>query len=88
MSDKNKIIVKNILKAFTDNNFQEFINYLDNDIEWNIVGMPTIKGKNEFIKAVCSLEIKDFSSTNIKNIISEGKFVVVESAVTIDARFG
>ena len=81
-NEKNKKIVENIIKAYTDNNLREFINYVDNDIEWNIVGMPIIKGKNEFLNAVCSLELKNFSSSTIKNIISEGEFVVVESTVT------
>ncbi len=77
--DNNKKIIENFIKAFTDNTLHEFINYLDNDIEWNIVGLPVIKGKSDFIKAVCSLELKNFLPSNVKNIIAEDGFIVVES---------
>jgi len=78
-NDNNKEIVENLIKAFTYGNLHEFINYLDNNIEWNIIGLPFIKGRNDFIKAVCSLELKNFTFSKIKNIISEGELVVVES---------
>lgn len=79
MSAKNKKIVKKILEMFTGNNHVTYLDYLADDIKWNIVGMPLIHGKDEFIKAVKSLELENFSSSKIKNIISDREFVVVES---------
>jgi hypothetical protein len=79
MSVKNKKIVERIIKVFGDKNYNIYLNYLDDDIKWNIIGMPAIVGKSEFINAINSLEIENFTSSQIKNIISEGEFVVVES---------
>jgi uncharacterized protein len=79
MSVKNKKIVKQIIEMFTGNNNDLYSEYLTENIKWNIVGMPLIPGKREFIKAVKSLELGNFSLTRIKNIISETEFVVVES---------
>ena len=79
MSVKNERIVKKIIEMFTGNNHASYIDYLAGDIKWNIVGMPLICGKDEFIKAVKSLELENFSSSKIKNIISDREFVVVES---------
>jgi len=79
MPVKNKRIVKKIIEVFDNNDYNTCSNYLDEDIKWNIVGMPVISGKGEFIKAVNSLELENFTSSKIKNIISEGEFVVVES---------
>lgn len=79
MSVKNKKIVEQIIKMFTSGSDSIYTNYLADDIKWNIVGMPLICGKSEFIKTVKSLEIENFSLSGIKNIISEREYVVVES---------
>ena len=79
MSLKNKKIVKNIIEMFASNNNGTYSDYLTDDIRWNIVGMPVISGISEFVKTLNSLELENFNSTKIKNIISEGEFVVVES---------
>lgn len=79
MSVKNKNIVKKIIEMFTGNNHGSYLDYLAEDIKWNIVGMPIIYGKCDFIKAVNSLELENFYSSIIKNIISDREFVVVES---------
>ena len=81
MSYKNKRLIKKVIEIISKNNFNNFINYFDDNVKWNIVGMPTIIGKKEFISAINSLELKDFTSSNIKNIICEGDFVVVESTI-------
>ena len=71
---------------FTGNNHGSYLDYLAKDIKWNIVGMPLICGKNEFIETVNSLELENFKSTKIKNIISEGEFVVVESVGNVNVK--
>ena len=79
MSTSNKRIVKKVLEMFADNNQDKYLKYLDENIKWNIIGMPVISGRFEFLKAVKSLELENFISSKIKNIISEGEYVVVES---------
>jgi limonene-1,2-epoxide hydrolase len=86
MSVKNKKIVKGIIEMFTGNNLSPYLNYLAEDIKWNIVGMPSICGKSEFIETVNSLELENFKFTKIKNIISEGEFVVVESVGHVNVK--
>jgi len=79
MSTSNKRLVEKVLEMFANNNYDEYLNYLDENIKWNIIGMPVISGKMEFLKAVKSLELENFISSNIKNIISDSEFVVIES---------
>ena len=79
MSFKNKKIVERMIKVFGSKNCNMHISYIDDDIKWNIIGMPTISGKKEFLNAINSQQIENFTSSQIKNIISEGEFVVVES---------
>lgn len=86
MSVKNKKIVKQIIEMFNGNNHDLYSAYLSENIKWNIVGMPLICGKSEFIKAVKSLELEYFLSSRIKNIISEREFVVVESVGSVNTQ--
>ena len=86
MSVKNKKIVKQIIELFTGNNQDLYSEYLTENIKWNIVGMPLICGKSDFINAVKSLELENFSLSRIKNIISEKEFVVVESVGSSNAQ--
>jgi ketosteroid isomerase-like protein len=79
MSISNKRLVEKVLEMFANNNHDKYLKYLDENIKWNIIGMSVISGKIEFLKAVKSLELENFISFKIKNIISEGEFVVVES---------
>ncbi|MEJ2615190.1 MAG: nuclear transport factor 2 family protein [Ignavibacteriaceae bacterium] len=72
--------MKQIIEMFTGNNRELYSEYITENIKWNIIGMPLISGKSEFIKVVKSLELQNFTSSRIKNIISEREFVVVESA--------
>ena len=79
MSVTNKKIVKKIIEVFANSDNNLNLCYLDDDIRWNIVGMPAISGKSDFIKTINSLELENFRLSNIRNILSEGEFVVVES---------
>ncbi len=88
MSVKNKKIIERIIKEFTTKNYSFCLELLTDDIRWNIVGMPPINGKSNFVSAFEMMELWQKSSTkmedashscSIKNIIAEGDFVVVES---------
>ncbi len=79
MSVKNKKIVENIIMGLSKSNGELYLNYLADDIKWNIIGMPLIKGKSNFLKAVKILEFENFPYGKIKNVIAEGEYVVVES---------
>ena len=79
MSEKNKELVKKINQSFLKGNAEEVSEYIDENIKWNIVGMPVINGKNNFIETMEMMELENFRDIKIKNIIAEGDFVVVES---------
>ncbi len=65
---------------------KSYINFLSDDIKWTIVGMPSINGKQNFIRAMEIMELwqSSFKKENmlpdkVINIIAENDFVVVES---------
>ena len=79
MSAKNKELVEKINKAFSKGNTELVSVHLADNIRWNIVGMPTISGKNNFLNTMKMMAIESFPDIVIKNIIAEGNYVVVES---------
>ncbi len=88
MPEGNKKIIKKSIEVFSNHNYNTYSNYLAENVKWNIVGMPVITGKDEFIKILKSFGLENFSLANIKNIISEGEFVVVESCVNAHGQAG
>lgn len=86
MSEKNKMIVMKFINEFVNGNIEASINYLSDDIKWNIVGMPSINGKQNFLRAMKMMGLWQTSpNENIpsndgrENIIAEGDFVVIEN---------
>ncbi len=87
MSAKNKNIVLGFMNEFIGGNESSFINYLTDDIRWNIVGMPPIRGKENFIQAMEMMDLWKSSlmkggrtSAKVEKIIAEKEYVVVESS--------
>lgn len=79
MRESNKELIKKISEEVSKGNNEFFNDFVSDDIRWNIVGMPAIYGKENFIKAIQMLELGNFPAMVIKNIIAEGDYVVVES---------
>ena len=79
MSDKNKQVVMKLIETVSKEENNSYLNHLAEDIKWDIVGMPIIKGKEEFIEMMKELNLENFTTNKIRNVISAGKFVVVES---------
>ena len=80
MSARNKHLINKVIDAISRENINSYLDYLADDIKWNIVGMPVIVGKNEFLETIKELRLENFNTSKIKNIVAEGEFVVVESS--------
>lgn len=86
MSARNKKMVIGFMTDFIKGNKKDCITYLTDDIKWNIVGMPQICGKQNFLEAMEMMHLwsssqvcRTLTSAGTKNIIAEKEFVVVES---------
>ena len=89
MSLKNKKMVQRFIREFISGNDYLYQNYLDDDVKWNIVGMPPINGKRNFLEAMEMMEIwqspMDSSNKgNENNVIAEGDFVVIQNSINTD----
>ena len=88
MSVKNKKVVLGFMQGFIEGNKDLSVKLLSEDITWNIVGMPVIRGKDNFMQTMELMELwkspgiaNSSTSGMIRNIIAEKDFVVVESSV-------
>ena len=88
MSAKNKKLIKKINEAFSKGDTEFVLDNLADNIRWNIVGLPTISGKGDFLKTMEMFELENFPDITVKNIIGEGDYVVVESTGTAVTKTG
>ena len=85
MSVKNKKLVEKFINEFIKRNNKSYMNYLADDIKWNIVGMPSITGRQNFLEALEMMELwqaslkRSNSEGKGKNVIAEGDYVVIEN---------
>jgi len=83
------IDIKKVSEEFAKGNLAFISEYLAEDIKWNILGEESVVGKNEVLQVSKMQQLESFPDITIKNIVSEGNFVVIEStgkAITKDGR--
>ena len=70
---------KDISEQFAKGNMDFVELYLADDIRWNILGSETVSGRDQVLEANKMAQLQNFPKVTIKNIVGEGRFVVVES---------
>ena len=77
------LTIKNFINTLSreydkkDNSF--YLDYIAEDVRWNIIGKKPVIGKKNFIEAMKKEELESLPVITIKNIISNGEYVIVES---------
>lgn len=84
----NKELLKKISEEFAKGNMEFVGAYLADSIKWNILGNDTIVGREQVLEVSKMLQLQSFPKITIKNIVSEGEFVVVESTGEAKTRNG
>jgi ketosteroid isomerase-like protein len=74
-----KQLLKKISEEFAKGNLRFSETYLAEDIKWNILGEHTIVGKEQVLELSKMAQLQSFPVIKIKNIISEGNYIVIES---------
>jgi predicted SnoaL-like aldol condensation-catalyzing enzyme len=74
-----KSVNKNISEEFSKGNFEFAFNHFADDIQWNVVGSPVIKGKEAMI-AYCNkmMTEMDGSKLNNTNQIGDDDLIAVQ----------
>lgn len=76
----NKQLQKKISEEFAKGNLKFSKSYLADDIKWNILGDDTIVGKEQVLEVSKMIQLQSFPVIKIKNVVSEGDYVVIESS--------
>jgi ketosteroid isomerase-like protein len=75
----NSELIKEISAQFAMGNLQFCSAYLAEHVKWNILGSKPVIGKEEVLEVSKMLQLESFPVVTIKNIVTEGSCVVVES---------
>ena len=82
MSEKNKETVRKVNDAFLENNFEGFLDFCADDVQWTIVGDRSVNGK-ETIRQWMSEMAKENPEppkfSVIDPVIAEGDFVAMQA---------
>jgi uncharacterized protein len=75
----NKDLFIEISMAFSRGDISYLKDQLAENVQWNILGFEPIKGKANVLETLKMTELESFPEITVKNIISDGKYVVIES---------
>ncbi len=91
MSEKNKEIVEKVNAAFAEGNFEGFLSFCAEDMEWTIVGDRTVKGKDAILQWMASMAAENPEPpkfTVADPLIAEGNFAVARGDITMKDKDG
>src|SRR5690625_485256 len=78
-----KKILKELNIALAKNDTELIIGYINDEILWNIIGKPTIQGKESFLKEITQTATDKISELHIQHIITHGKETDVTGKLTV-----
>jgi len=82
MSDKNKAILEEANAAITQGNYEGFLSFCADDMEWIFVGDKTLKGK-EAVRQWMAITYIEPPKFRVANLIAEGDFVTALGDITM-----
>jgi hypothetical protein len=77
----NKEIIQKVNEGFAENNTEKIMQYVANDVRWDVMGASTAIGKDAFLKEVNNEHFVGLPSIKIKNEIEQNDWVAVEGEV-------
>ncbi len=77
----NKEIIRKVNEGFSEGDTEKILSYVADDVRWDIFGMSTAMGKDEFRKELNNEAFEGLPVITIKNEIEEGNLVAVEGEV-------
>jgi len=82
MSDKNKAILEEANAAIAQGNYEGFLSFCADDMEWTFVGDKTLKGK-EAVRQWMAITYIEPPKFRVANLIAEGDFVTALGDITM-----
>lgn len=79
MQSDNEEFMNKIDERFTKDRNGFFLEYIAEDIRWNIIGKNSIVGKIKFLEEMKMQELENHPIITIRNVIIEGEYIIVES---------
>lgn len=83
-----KEILKKISEKYSKDKSEFYLEYISENIKWNIVGQRITLGKENFLKEIKNFELENFPIIKIKNIIAAEEHVIVECTGKVKTKNG
>ena len=77
--DKNKLLLHKINEAIANGNIEFLAQCFSEDTRWNIIGISTITGKDNILRAMENHQLDPAPQVTVKTIAEDGNSLVVES---------
>lgn len=79
-----KKILKELNIALAKKDTDLIVGYINDEILWNIIGKPTIQGKESFFKEITQTATDKISELHIQHIITHGKEAAVNGKIILE----
>ena len=84
----NKEIIQKVNEGFIENNTEKIMQYVADDVRWDVMGASTAIGKDAFLKEVNNEHFVGLPSIKIKNEIEQNNWIAVEGEVQCEKAGG
>jgi uncharacterized protein (TIGR02246 family) len=91
MLEQNKEIVRKINRAFAEGNFEGFLAYCAEDVEWTIIGDRVVKGREairQWMRSMAKENPEPPKFTDADLVAAEGDIVVSRGDMTMKDKNG
>ena len=92
MLEKNRDTVRKVSDCFVKNDYEGFLDYCTEDVQWTVVGNKTVRGKEATRQWMKSMEEEgNFEPPNftvLEPIIAEGDFVITRGDMSMKEKNG
>ena len=83
MSERNKVIVRQVDAAFSESNLEGFLEHCAEEIVWTIPGDRIVEGKEEIRQFMTEMKGMEPPKITNKNTIAEGDSVAANGEMTM-----
>ncbi|WYP28084.1 hypothetical protein NSQ54_08360 [Alkalihalobacillus sp. FSL W8-0930] len=76
--------LKEIFQSLIEGNLEIFIESIEEEVQWNLIGDRQIKGKENVVHKIKSFSLEQLNTLTLKTIITHGKLGSVSGTVKLE----
>ncbi|MCM3759784.1 nuclear transport factor 2 family protein [Alkalihalobacillus oceani] len=85
---KFETFIREFDEAFTSGNLSWIAEHVTEDIEWTVVGEPTVKGKQALLDGVSQMMAQPLEEHQLLRVVADQQIAVVEGTMEMEVEQG